>query len=355
MRCPNCGKAVDENSRFCPYCGDDLMQQLNEREIYSNSSQKRIDQEIRQIEKKPSDNFDATEFDSDDFYDDGYNSPVSEKQEQTQIFELNQNSYAPYAPEDIDEYGNEKQKKGNKLFVAIIVCGSIIITAAIIFATIIFGKNCASGGSVSPTEATSVTDPTAPTTATAETFEVPDVLGYPEEDAVSTLESLGFKVSILKQNSDLVDEGRVIDQSPKSGNRIEAGGTVTLSVSLGSEDSTEEETGEPTEATEETETEAKTETEAERTISYYILPESDQRYLDYTDIADISGFDLVLARNEIYARHGRKFDSAEVQEYFNKCTWYNGTTEPENFDESVLNAYERANVDFILQKEYSGG
>ncbi|MDR2457891.1 MAG: YARHG domain-containing protein, partial [Clostridiales Family XIII bacterium] len=27
-------------------------------------------------------------------------------------------------------------------------------------------------------------------------------------------------------------------------------------------------------------------------------------------------------RNEIYARHGAHFETAAVQEYFNKCAWY---------------------------------
>jgi hypothetical protein len=57
--------------------------------------------------------------------------------------------------------------------------------------------------------------------------------------------------------------------------------------------------------------------------SYYILQSDTTIY----SAADLIGMDkdmLRLARNEIYARHGRKFDSADLQEYFNAQSWYNG-------------------------------
>ena len=187
---------------------------------------------------------------------------------------------------------------------------------------------------------------------------------------MSAIEQRGLKASVIKQESDTVESGCVIDQNPKDGEMVELGSTVVISVaaessgsSSGSAESTHSGDSEsetepaPTEATEEEQTEAQTEAQTEKPnsgdISTYILPESSDRYLDYPDLEGVDGFDLVLARNEIYARHGRLFDSQEVQDYFNRCTWYNGTISPEDFDESVLNSYERANVDFILQKEYS--
>jgi RAB protein geranylgeranyltransferase component A len=36
----------------------------------------------------------------------------------------------------------------------------------------------------------------------------------------------------------------------------------------------------------------------------------------------LSEKDLSLARNEIYARHGASFSTAEIQKYFDKCAWY---------------------------------
>jgi hypothetical protein len=84
--------------------------------------------------------------------------------------------------------------------------------------------------------------------------------------------------------------------------------------------------------------------------AYYIL-QSDTTYYTAADLAGMSKDMLRLARNEIYARHGRKFDSADLQEYFNQQPWYNGYIEPKDFNESVLNACEKANLDVIKQVE----
>ncbi len=87
------------------------------------------------------------------------------------------------------------------------------------------------------------------------------------------------------------------------------------------------------------------------TDSAYILPDSDSRYLTEADLDGLTGEQLRLARNEIYARHGRIFDSPDLKEYFERQPWYVGTTPSNEFSESVLNAWERANLALILQAE----
>lgn len=90
----------------------------------------------------------------------------------------------------------------------------------------------------------------------------------------------------------------------------------------------------------------------------YIIPQSSSYYLTQNDIADMSIQVLCYARNEIYARHGRKFDSDELQGYFNQQSWYCGTIEPYAFSDSMLNIYETANVQLLKDREYalcSGG
>jgi hypothetical protein len=54
----------------------------------------------------------------------------------------------------------------------------------------------------------------------------------------------------------------------------------------------------------------------------YILPDSDTVLLTEADIADLSLQEINYAKNEIYARHGRKFKSSELQNYFNSKYWY---------------------------------
>ncbi len=87
--------------------------------------------------------------------------------------------------------------------------------------------------------------------------------------------------------------------------------------------------------------------------NYYILPQSSQRLITYVDIQDFTKQDMMLARNEIFARHGRIFSDEEVRSYFEAQSWYNGTIAPEDFDTSMLSAIEQKNISFI--KEYENG
>lgn len=89
--------------------------------------------------------------------------------------------------------------------------------------------------------------------------------------------------------------------------------------------------------------------------SEYILPDSNSRYLTNADLEGLSAEQLRIARNEIYARHGRKFADAGLQAHFNSCSWYSGTVEPTAFTESMLNEYEVANRDLIVAYEAAKG
>lgn len=79
-------------------------------------------------------------------------------------------------------------------------------------------------------------------------------------------------------------------------------------------------------------------------ISEYILPESNTRAITDAEISALTPEQLRLAVNEIYARHGRKFNDSELQAWFNAKSWYSGTVAPENFSESVLSQVEKDNV-----------
>ena len=91
----------------------------------------------------------------------------------------------------------------------------------------------------------------------------------------------------------------------------------------------------------------------------YILPQSATQYLTEDDIAHLTMKGCCYARNEIYARHGRGFNAAELKEYFNSRSWYVNSVSPDAFDEeytrSVFNEYEYANAYFLLEYEESRG
>ncbi|MEF2595714.1 MAG: YARHG domain-containing protein [Lachnospiraceae bacterium] len=82
----------------------------------------------------------------------------------------------------------------------------------------------------------------------------------------------------------------------------------------------------------------------------YILPQSSERLLTDSDVDGMSYEELQMAINEIYARHGRKFSSQSVQNYFDGQSWYQGTVEPDDFSDSVFSQIESQNVLFLLKK-----
>ena len=64
---------------------------------------------------------------------------------------------------------------------------------------------------------------------------VPDVVGQTRSSATATLNNAGFYVTVDQQYSDTVEEGVVISQTPSSGSKLKAEGTVNIVVSKGKE------------------------------------------------------------------------------------------------------------------------
>mgnify|MGYP002626141192 CR=1 FL=1 len=85
--------------------------------------------------------------------------------------------------------------------------------------------------------------------------------------------------------------------------------------------------------------------------SVWLLPDSDTYYISESDVSWMDDNELMLARNEFYARRGRKFVTRSIREYFNSQGWYHGYIEPEDFSPDLFNRYEQANVDFIVAYE----
>jgi len=67
----------------------------------------------------------------------------------------------------------------------------------------------------------------------SEQGQVPNVVGLPKSDAVSTVEAAGFEVKSIKAESKSVPAGDVSKQSPEAGVVVDAGSLVTLTVSTG--------------------------------------------------------------------------------------------------------------------------
>ena len=86
----------------------------------------------------------------------------------------------------------------------------------------------------------------------------------------------------------------------------------------------------------------------------YVIYDSDLRLLSDDDLYGFTKEELRIARNEIMARHGRKFSSEDLTSYFNGCSWYNPVYDPDSFNTSMLSDIENANINFIKSFEETG-
>ena len=78
----------------------------------------------------------------------------------------------------------------------------------------------------------------------------------------------------------------------------------------------------------------------------YLLPDSAWRLMTDADLQGLGHRELCLARNEIYARHGRIFQTPALSDYFNSQSWYEG-----RYSEVELSEIEKQNVDIIRAYE----
>ncbi len=93
---------------------------------------------------------------------------------------------------------------------------------------------------------------------------------------------------------------------------------------------------------------------AEEEKTEYILEGSDSRYIAEEELYPLTQQEIQLARNEIYARHGRRFDTDWIREHFEGTDWYTPQYDPDYFDQNLtaeFNEYEKANIDVITAYE----
>lgn len=82
--------------------------------------------------------------------------------------------------------------------------------------------------------------------------------------------------------------------------------------------------------------------------SGYIISDSNTRVISKSELTSLTPWQLKVARNEIYARHGREFVHKDLQCYFSEKSWYEIDS---GFSESSLSAVENKNVATIKAYE----
>lgn len=89
------------------------------------------------------------------------------------------------------------------------------------------------------------------------------------------------------------------------------------------------------------------------TSAYYsnsfIFPESSSSYLSKSQVRSLSNYQLGIARNEIYARHGYIFKLDTFKRYFESQNWY--VPRYTNQNSITLNSVESYNVGLIKGEE----
>lgn len=79
----------------------------------------------------------------------------------------------------------------------------------------------------------------------------------------------------------------------------------------------------------------------------FIFPYSDSEYLGDSDVSGLNYDDTQMAINEIYARRNVEFEVEPYASHFNATDWYDPSISFDNFDSSVFNKYENANIDLL--------
>ncbi|GAE28224.1 hypothetical protein JCM9140_4434 [Halalkalibacter wakoensis JCM 9140] len=87
--------------------------------------------------------------------------------------------------------------------------------------------------------------------------------------------------------------------------------------------------------------------EAVGTSNDYLFYDSHIRRLSSSELSGLSDWELRIARNEIFARHGYVFESGDLTRYFYSKAWYS----PNDSYNGALNAIEEYNVALIRSFE----
>jgi hypothetical protein len=83
-----------------------------------------------------------------------------------------------------------------------------------------------------------------------------------------------------------------------------------------------------------------------KSVESYLTPVD--RVVTETDLQGRSKAELRVMRNEVYARHGRVFQSPELHDYFTRKPWY---SQNPSYTDSLLSDVDKGNVRIIQESE----
>jgi hypothetical protein len=173
---------------------------------------------------------------------------------------------------------------------------------------------------------------------------VPNICGMTLGKAQTLVSSGGLTLEIIRSNSDSIESGLVMSQSPAAGTSINAHGSVTARISAGS-------LSKPVSGN----------------LSTIALSSNggsvqlngldvaiQSRLLSPSDLIGLDDWQLTILRNTVYARHGYRFVRRDLQSYFSAQSWYSPRESSQDIVHRQFNRYEQSNVELISQIQHAG-
>lgn len=197
------------------------------------------------------------------------------------------------------------------------------------------------------TPATTTTATSSPQTAVVEQVKVPLVIGMQFENASTQLNvnDLVMRISFVESN---VPYGEVISQSIDPGQLVNKQTIIAVEASAGRNS-----TPQTVVNYDQIVQESASRNSAPPIVvnNDFIFQDSSHRYLTDSDLRGLTKDELVIARNEIFARHGRQFVDPAIRSYFNSKTWYTNLPKLPVGTEPYISSLEKANVNLIMSYE----
>ena len=303
MFCENCGAKLKEDDRFCPECGTPV-------KVSSDAGREQGQQTYQQPGYDEQQTYQQPEYGGQQPYQQpGFSEqqPYRQPEQRKQFYQQEYQEPEPQRREEIKRRKVQEKKKKNQT-VTLVVLG---VAVAALLAAVIFGIWML----MKPAKEEEYASPQVSVSPTEEPDEKEDMEGKKEEKEKEDKEEKEEKVTVTATPTPTAEPTPTLPPVT----------TVTPTLAPAGD---------------------------------FIFPDSNSRYLSYDEVYAKNQQELSYARNEIFARHGRKFKSADLQSYFGSKSWYTPLYEPDEFaaiQDSLFNDYEKENIKQITKVEKDKG
>lgn len=310
MICRECGANIDDNALECKFCGA----------VYGeNEPEKAVNEETTDVNTEET----IQEVPQDDIQEIFDENEIKRRLQMEKIREEKQSKL-----EEIEKRRSDKKRRQrrNRVFVVLLV---LLCAGAIAAGVYYIGPTSGDDGdgvvivTQQPTSSPESTEPTEeptplPTVEPVETAEPTQTASTPVTTNKPATSSTSSNASAKKSNTASSNTSKKPSAATAKPAATKTPITQSVPTSTGS----------------------------------YVFPTSATNLLTSADLEGKTAEQLRLGRNEIYARHGRKFKDSALQNYFNSCSWYsvNDGYDYSN-DAANLSDIEKKNINLIKKYE----